>query len=77
MFVFVSISLLRAGEAALACPRCFAEAGADQREAYLGTTVLLSALPLLLLGFLAVRLHQGSRRNAGRPERPTEGDLYD
>ena len=73
VFVFVSLSLLRAGEAVLACPRCFAEAGAEQREAYLGTTVLLSALPLLLLGFLGVRLYQASRRNAGGP---TEGDPH-
>ena len=63
---FVGVSLLLASEAAWACPSCFAEAKPAQREAYLDTTVLLSALPLLLLGFLALRLYQGSRRRDGR-----------
>ncbi len=76
VIVFVSVWLLLASEAALACPVCFAAAGAEQREAYFGTTVLLSALPLLVLGFLALRLYQGSRRNADRREAPAEGDLY-
>ncbi len=57
-------------------PSCFAEAGEEQREAYIGTTVFLSALPLLLLGFLALRLYRGNRRNAGRVVATTERGLY-
>ena len=75
VFALVSLLLLLAGEAVLACPVCFAETGADQRNAYLVTTVLLSALPLLLLGFLGARLYQGSRRNAGRRGALAEGNL--
>ena len=76
LFVFLSLLPLLLGEAALACPRCFAEARPEQRQAYLDTTVLLSALPLLLLGLLALRLYRGSRRNAARSEESTEGGLY-
>ena len=71
----VCLLLLLSGEAALACPVCFAETGAGQREAYVLTTVLLSALPLVLMGLLGARLYQGSRRNAGRRRAPAEGDL--
>ena len=76
VFVCVSLLLLLAGEAVLACPSCFAEAGAEQREAYLGTTVFLSALPLVLLGLLAMRLYRGSRRHAGRPGEPLQRGLH-
>jgi hypothetical protein len=74
-FALVSLLLLLAGETALACPVCFAETGAGQRKAYFVTTVLLSALPLLLLGFLGARLYLGSRRNAGRRGAFAEGNL--
>jgi len=67
LFIFGMLLLYRAGEAALACPRCFAEAGEEQRDAYLGTTVLLSALPLVLIGFLAARIYQGSRNREDSP----------
>lgn len=36
--------------AAAACPVCFASRGAANREAFVETTVFLSALPLLLVG---------------------------
>jgi len=73
MSVLLSLWLVQAGEAVSACPSCFAEAGEEQREAYIGTTIFLSALPLLLLGFLAVRLYRGSRRNATGAGATAEG----
>jgi hypothetical protein len=76
LIVLVSLSLLLAGDTVLACPSCFAEAGEEQRQAYLGTTVFLSALPLLLLGFLALRLYRGNRHNAARAAATTEGGLH-
>ena len=62
------VALLLAGGTSWACPSCFSEAEPQQRQAYLGTTVFLSALPLLLLGFLAMRIYRGSRRGS------SEGD---
>ena len=76
MFVLMGLWLVLAGEAVLACPSCFAEAGEEQREAYIGTTIFLSALPLLLLGFLALRLYRGSRRTAARAGATAAEGMY-
>jgi hypothetical protein len=69
------LALLLVGDAALACPSCFKEAEPEQRGAYIGTTVFLSALPLLLLGFLGMRIYRGSREQAAvAPGREGEVD---
>lgn len=55
---------------ALACPMCIASNEAN-RDAFLGTTVLLSLLPLAMFGgFLAYVLHRAAGRG-GAAERPT------
>jgi len=86
---FLVVAFLLTGETAGGCPSCFAEAEPQQRQAYLGTTVFLSALPLLLLGFLAICIYRGSRRRSegpiteldgsrrpAKPGRSPEGDVY-
>ncbi len=67
------IALLIACDAVWACPSCFSEAEPQQRAAYVGTTVFLSALPLMLLGFLALCLFRGSRRRDRSPEGGAHG----
>ena len=69
---FLVDALLLTGETAGGCPSCFAEAEPQQRQAYLGTTVFLSALPLLLLGFLALCIY----RWFGRTDVHSSVDLH-
>ena len=64
------VAFLLVGNTAWACPSCFSEA---ERRAYIGTTLFLSALPLMLLGFLALRIYRGSRQPSKRPEKDVYG----
>lgn len=67
-FAFLVIGTQLLPEQALACPACLAEASPEQQKVYLSTTVLLSALPLLLLGFIALRLYVASRHRKSHAE---------
>lgn len=53
---------------ALACPVCFSAKNEATRVAFLGTTVFLTALPLFLVGgvalWLAKRMEQAEREHA-------------
>lgn len=55
-------SLLTAPATALACPVCF-DANEQNREAFILTTVLLSSLPLLMVGGAAWWIRQLARES--------------
>lgn len=64
LLALVGALLALAPHAALACPVCFA---AEQRrlDAYVGTSVLLSLLPLAAIGGIAVVIYRRSRARSG------------
>lgn len=64
---------------ALACPVCF-DANEANRDAYVGTTVLLSLLPLAFVGAVVLVLRARARARANPHEtspidRPPEGEF--
>jgi len=68
----LAVALSTVAGAAAACPVCFASRGADNRDAFVGTTIFMSALPLLLVGAFVWWVAQRIRRHElrapdGRP----------
>lgn len=61
----VSASFALAGSAA-ACPLCQA-VGSESLKAYIGPTILLSAVPVAILGSIALWLWRAGRRTAAIP----------
>jgi len=56
---------------ALACPKCFAVRDKATQLAFLGTTILLTSLPVLMIGGVIVWVARRSREldSASRPKR--------
>jgi hypothetical protein len=59
---------------ALACPVCFAARDKATQLAFLGTTILLTSLPVLMIGGVVVWVARRSREidAASRPKRPVK-----
>lgn len=58
---------------ALACPVCF-DANEANRDAYVGTTVLLSLLPLAFIGAVALVLRARARARTNSPHETSRID---
>ena len=67
--LLAALLLLAAPEAAQACSVCSAAETDSVREAFLVTTVLLSVLPLLLVGGFAWWLRRRVRELEAEPQR--------
>jgi membrane protein DedA with SNARE-associated domain len=65
--VGIALGVLGWAPTALACPGCLS-GGEDTRIAYYGTTILLIAVPLLVLGVIIGWLRRAARRAETRTE---------
>ncbi|MFQ5876344.1 MAG: hypothetical protein ACE5JH_01440 [Acidobacteriota bacterium] len=59
---------------ARACPRCFESSDSGVLRAYYGTAVLLSALPLGIMGMLLYAIRRTTRRRGRAGARPPEDE---
>jgi membrane protein DedA with SNARE-associated domain len=65
--VGIALGVLAWAPSALACPGCLS-GDEDTRIAYYGTTILLIAVPLLVLGVIVGWLRRAARRAETRTE---------
>lgn len=73
--IIAALAVLAAADPAFACAVCF-DAKEGTREAFLGTTILLSLLPLAMVGGIVLWLWRRSvalSREGAQPEGPVVG----
>lgn len=67
----LALYLVWAPRLAIACPACVVNEREESRIAFIGTTVFLSVLPLLLVGGAAYAIWRRIRQREMAPRTPT------